>query len=70
MRLMIARSNEDGVGIDVGWRFDDVHGDAHEIWWGNTRDAASLRSLVADAEQNTTPFMLDKSVFVALSGDE
>lgn len=62
MRLMIARHNALGVGIDVGWRITDLDGNPHEVWWGNTRDVTSLRSLIADAERRLPGFALDSSV--------
>lgn len=48
-RLLIIRLNEQGLGFDVGWRVPDTHdGEGYESWWGNTRDATSLRSLIRD----------------------
>lgn len=69
MRWMIARANEQGVGIDVGWCVGDEVGNLHEFWWGNTRDADSLRLLVADAERRLPAFGLDDSLRRALGLD-
>lgn len=49
VKRLIVRKNTDGIGgIDTGWRVADLDGLTDEIWWGNTRDAASLRLLIID----------------------
>lgn len=50
-RKMIVRPNKYRIGIDVGWLVVDRDGAVVEIWWGNTRDRASLASLVEDAKR-------------------
>lgn len=50
---MITRPNPLGVGIDVGWRIG-----GRDSWWGNTRDAASLRDLIDNARQVGRSFSL------------
>lgn len=52
-RELITRDNTHGVGIDVGWRAKGL-----DLWWGNTRDATSLRSLIADARAHGEEFRL------------
>ena len=52
-RELITRDNRHGIGIDVGWRSGGL-----DRWWGNTRDADSLRSLVADARRHGEDFRL------------
>lgn len=60
-RLLIARKNS-LTGIDVGWRLPLGEHSWHDLWWGNTRDATSLRSLIVDAEERLPPFEIDESV--------
>lgn len=66
MRWMIARENTHNIGIDVGWRVEDQDGNPHEIWWGNTKNEDSLRSLITDCRKqhpsDLPEFGLDESV--------
>jgi hypothetical protein len=56
-RQLISRDNKHGVGIDVGWRVGGL-----DIWWGNTRDGASLLLLIADARKQGYDFYLAADV--------
>lgn len=64
-KKLYAAPNKYGIGIDVGWLFIDDNGEELRLKWGNTRDAETLRSLVADCqqdEQHDGTFELDESV--------
>lgn len=48
MKTLIIRKNSQKIGLDVGWRVTSQGGLDRVYWWGNTRDDASLQSLIAD----------------------
>ena len=61
-KQMIVRENKPGFGLDVGWRVFDREGFSDEVWWGNTRDAETLKLAIKDAERLGYDFDLDESV--------
>lgn len=63
---LITRDNRLGVGIDVGWQTTA----GLDIWWGNTRNVASLRSLIEDARRHGYEFVLSPDTQRRINGDD
>jgi hypothetical protein len=61
-RFLTVKPNDMGIGLDVGWRFEREGSRDSELWWGNTKDASSLRSLIENCRKRVRRFSLDKSV--------
>jgi hypothetical protein len=59
---MIAQINDIGFGIDIGWRIYDTDNQPLEIYWGNTKNSISLKSLIQDARRQGHDFDVDQSV--------
>jgi hypothetical protein len=55
-RYVIVRPNKHGFGIDVGWGIFDRDGVFCHLWWGNTRNRASLSALMDDCRARGTAF--------------
>jgi hypothetical protein len=61
-KQMIAQINDIGFGIDIGWRIYDTDNQPLEIYWGNTKNSISLKSLIQDARRQGHDFDVDQSV--------
>lgn len=57
------------IGYDVGWRVYGQEGLGSEIYWGNTKNSQSFRSMVEDARKQGYEFDLDESAERLLRGD-
>jgi hypothetical protein len=75
-RQLIARRNETRIGrdtvqigYDVGWRVYGKEGRGVEIWWGNTKNARSFRSMSEDARRQGYEFDLDETAERLLRGE-
>ena len=67
-KQLIVRPNETRIGrstvqigYDVGWRVYGEEGRGVEVWWGNTKDADSFRSMTEDATRQGYDFRLSES---------
>ena len=56
MKTLIIGPNRFGIGIDVGWRNQYAEGGDWDVWWGNTKDEATLASLINDAHNRYGDF--------------
>lgn len=72
MKQLIVVNNQHGWGIDTGWRlfsrdYSNAMDDSYEdVIWGNCKDVAMLRDLIAEMRQDGYEFELSPEAVAML----
>jgi hypothetical protein len=71
-RQLTVKSNQHGIGLDIGWRFWGNHPDDQhwvEVYWGNCKDATAFRALLDDPAMHDREWVLSDEARTLIGED-